>query len=147
VIGMNTAILSQSGTSSGIGFAVPVNLIKKVSQALIDQGRYDHPYLGVGLRDVTTLTAKQNNLPTAGVLIQPSDANSPVAKAGLNGQAILVALNDTPVTSSDEVISYLELKTQPGDTVKLTVVGTNGEKRDLSAQLGARPNVADRAQP
>jgi S1-C subfamily serine protease len=96
---------------------------------------------------VTTLTANQNNLPTAGVLIQPSDATSPVARAGLNGQAILVALNDTPVTSSDEVISYLELKTQPGDTVKLTVVGMNGEKQDLLAQLGVRPNVADRAQP
>jgi 2-alkenal reductase len=147
VIGMNTAILSQSGASSGIGFAVPVNLIKKVSQALIAQGHYDHPFLGVGLKDVTTLTARQNNLPSAGVLIQPSDASSPVAQAGLHGQGILVAVNGTPVTSSDEVISFLELKTKPGDTVTLTLVGTNGQKQDLAVQLAARPNVADRTQP
>jgi 2-alkenal reductase len=147
VIGMNTAILSQSGASSGIGFAVPVNLIKKVSQALIAQGHYDHPYLGVGLKDITTLAARENNLPSAGVLMQPSDANSPVAQAGLRGQGILVAVNGTPVTSSDELISFLELKTKPGDTVTLTVVGSNGQKQDLAVQLAARPNVADRTQP
>jgi S1-C subfamily serine protease len=147
VIGMNTAILSQSGASSGIGFAVPVNLIKKVSQALISQGKYDHPYLGVGLRDVTTLDARQNNLPSAGILIAPNGSDSPVAQAGLNGQAILVAINGTQVTSSEEVIAFLELKTKPGDTVTLTVVGSNGQKQDLAVKLGARPNVADRTQP
>jgi 2-alkenal reductase len=144
VIGMNTAILSQSGTSSGVGFAVPINLIKKVYQALIERGSYEHPYLGVVLGDVTTLDARENNLPSAGVLIQPSDGSGPVAQAGLNDQAILVAINDVPVTSSDEVIAYLELKTLPGDTVKLTLVGLDGQQRELSVQLAARPNVADR---
>jgi 2-alkenal reductase len=147
VIGMNTAILSQSGTSSGIGFSVPINLIKKVSQALIQSGKYEHPYLGVGLGNVTTLDARQNNLPSAGVLIQPTDNSGPVAQAGLSGQAILVSINNEPVTSSDEVIAYLELRTQPGDTITLTIVGANGERRDLSVQLAARPNVADRQQP
>jgi S1-C subfamily serine protease len=147
VIGMNTAILSQSGTSSGIGFSVPVNLIKKVSRSLIEQGKYEHPYLGVSLGDVTTLDARENNLPSAGVLIQPGDNSGPVAQAGLNGRAILVAIDDVPVTSSDEVIAYLELKTQPGDTVKLSLVGSNGQTQDLSVQLAARPNVADREQP
>jgi 2-alkenal reductase len=141
VIGMNTAILSQSGTSSGIGFAVPINLIKKVAPELASKGRYDHPYLGVGLQDVTTLQAKENNLPSAGVLIQPSGSDSPVGQAGLRGQAILVAINGTPMTSSDDVISFLELNSKAGDTITLTVIGGNGAKRDLSVKLGARPTV------
>jgi 2-alkenal reductase len=149
VIGMNTAILSQSGTSSGIGFAVPVDLIKKVAPALITQGHYDHPWLGVSLGDVTTYQAKQNNLPSAGVLIAPDQnagRDSPVLQAGLTSQAILTAINDTLATSSDQVIAYLELTTKPGDTVKLTLVDGDGQRRDLQVQVGARPRVEDRAQ-
>ena len=142
VIGMNTAILSQSGTSSGIGFAVPINLIKKVADELIRKGSYDHPYLGVGLQDVTTLQAKENNLPSAGVLIQPNANNSPVAQAGLRGSAILVAINQITMTSADDVIAYLELNTKPGDTVTLTLIGQDNQKQDLPVQLGARPTVA-----
>jgi putative serine protease PepD len=146
VIGMNTAILSQSGTSSGIGFAVPVNLIKKVAPALIENGKYEHPWLGVSLGDVTTYQAKQNNLPSAGVLIAPSQASgqdSPALQAGLRDQAILTAINGTAMTSANQVIAFLELKTRPGDTVTLTLIGGNGQKSDLQVKLGARPRVED----
>jgi 2-alkenal reductase len=143
VIGMNTAILSRSGTSSGIGFAVPINLIKKVAASLIERGEYSHPYLGVGLEQITTLEAQQNNLPAAGVLIAAS-SGGPVAEAGLQGQAILTAINGEPVTSEDQVISYLELNTSPGDTVTLTLIGADGQQQDLQVQLGARPSVEDR---
>jgi S1-C subfamily serine protease len=145
VIGMNTAILSQSGTSSGIGFAVPVDLIKKVSAALIERGSYEHPFLGVGLRTVTTLDAELGNLPSAGILIAPS-AQGPVAQAGLRGEAIMTALNGIPMTSEEDVISYLELNTSPGDTVTLTLIGGDGQPQDLEVQLGARPSVEDRIQ-
>ncbi|MBK9715340.1 MAG: trypsin-like peptidase domain-containing protein [Kouleothrix sp.] len=140
VIGMNTVILSQSGTSSGIGFAVPVNLIKKVATALIEQGHYDHPYLGVGLKTVTTLDAQQNNLPSAGVLIE-SNQDGPVAQAGLKGQAVLTAINGTPMTSEEDVITFLELNSKPGDTVTLTLVGSDGKQHDLQVQLGSRPRA------
>jgi 2-alkenal reductase len=142
VIGMNTAILSRTGTSSGIGFAVPVNLIKKVSEQLIKQGRYDHPYLGVGLQDVTTLQAKENNLPSAGVLIQPNANDGPLAQAGLRDRAILTAINGTAMTSSDDVIAFLELNTNPGDTVTLSLIMGDNRKQDLPVKLGARPAVA-----
>jgi len=149
VIGMNTIILSQSGTSSGIGFAVPVNLIKKVAAALIQSGKYAHPWLGASLGIVTTYQAKQQNLPSAGVMIAP-DPNagdaSPVYQAGLHDRAIMTAINGTEVTSVDDVISYLEVNSNPGDTVKLTLVGANA-RQDLAVKLGARPNVQDRQQP
>ncbi len=145
LIGMNTAILSRSGTSSGIGFAIPVNLIKKVVPALIAEGRYDHPYLGVGIGEpITTYQVRTNNLPGTGVLIQPGDRSSPVAQAGITGQVILHAIDGVEVSSSDDVISYLEVNTSPGDTVQLTIFDGDGQRRDVSVQLGARPSAEDR---
>jgi S1-C subfamily serine protease len=149
VIGMNTIILSQSGTNSGIGFAVPVDLIKKVATALIQSGKYAHPWLGVSLGTVTTYQAKRQNLPSAGIMLEP-DPNtgdaSPVYQAGLHERAIMTAINGTAVTSVDDVISYLEINTNPGDTVKLTIVGANGQQQELAVKLGARPSVQDRQQ-
>jgi 2-alkenal reductase len=147
VLGMNTAILSASGASAGIGFAVPVELIKKVVPALIEQGRYDHPWLGVRMGEISTLEADRQNLPSAGILIAPSGESSPVYEAGLRGQAILTAIDGTPVTSSEQVISYLELNTAPGETATLTIVEANGVRRELQVELGARPQVEDVEQP
>jgi 2-alkenal reductase len=143
VIGMNTAILSQSGTSSGIGFAVPVNLIKRVVPSLIAQGRYDHPYLGVQMGEVTTLIAEEQNLPSAGIIMQATGADSPAAQAGLPDEAIVTAINGEPLTSTEDVIAYLELNTAPGDTVTLNVVQQDGTQRDVEVTLGARPSVTD----
>ncbi|HEU4325708.1 MAG TPA: trypsin-like peptidase domain-containing protein [Roseiflexaceae bacterium] len=146
LIGMNTAILTRSGTSSGIGFAIPVNLIKKVVPALIADGRYDHPYLGVsiGSQPITTYQVRANNLPGTGVVIQPSDRSSPVAQAGITDQVILHAIDGVEVSSSDDVISYLEVNTSPGDTVQLTIFDGDGQQRDVSVELGARPSAEDR---
>ena len=144
VIGMNTAILSQSGPSSGVGFAVPVNLIKKVVPALIETGSYSHPYLGVQMGEVSTFVAKQQNLPSAGILMRPGDADSPAAQAGLTGEVIVTAINGEEMTSTEDVIAFLELNTVPGDTVTLNVVEQDGSRRDLQVTLGARPSVADR---
>jgi putative serine protease PepD len=147
VIGMNTVILSRSGTSSGIGFAVPVNLIKKVASALIGGGRYEHPWLGASLGQVTTYEAQRQKLPSAGILIEPdprAGQDSPVRQAGLRDRSVMTAINGTAVTSVDDVISFLEVNTKPGDTVTLTLVDGNGNQRDLPVKLGSRPSVQDR---
>lgn len=148
VIGVNTAIATIPDrfggvqASQGIGFAVPVNLVKRVVPQLIEQGRYEHPYLGINIgAPITTLTAEQQGLPSPGIPISPSDARGPTAQAGLNGEAILVAVDGQTVTSGDDVISYLELQKQPGDTVTLTVVNARGQRADLQVELGARPSV------
>lgn len=143
VIGVNTAILSPSGVSAGIGFAIPVDLVKLVVPELIARGEYDHPWLGVQMANVTTYQAQQRGLPSAGVLLQPSQPDSPVRQAGLTDQAILTAINGKRVTSSADVISYLELNTRPGETVTLTLISTQGQQRDLPVQLGSRPRVED----
>ena len=143
VIGMNTAILSQSGTGSGVGFAVPINLIKKVVPALIAQGTYDHPYLGVRMGEVSTFLARERNLPSAGILMTPSGDDSPAGRAGLPEEAIVVAINGEELTSTEDVVTYLELNTAPGDTITLNIVEQGGERRDIAVKLGARPRVTD----
>ncbi|GIV98378.1 MAG: 2-alkenal reductase [Herpetosiphonaceae bacterium] len=144
VLGVNTAILSRSGVSAGVGFAVPVELVKKVVPALITEGQYLHPFLGVRMAQITTLEARLQNLPSAGVLIAPISRESPVFEAGLRDPAILTTIEGTPVTSADQLISYLELNTRPGETVTLTVIDEAGEKRELEVELEARPTVTDR---
>lgn len=150
VIGVNTAIAAVpnqfggSQASQGIGFAVPVNLVKKVVPALIEQGRYDHPYLGVGIGlPITTLVAQRQGFPAPGLPISPTDPNGPVAQTGLNDEVILVAIDGQEVTSGDDLISYLELQTSPGDTVTLTIVNARGERSEVQVELGARPSVED----
>ena len=143
VIGMNTAILSQSGTSSGVGFAVPIDLIKKVVPALIEQGSYSHPWLGVEMSEVTRFAAQQQNLPSPGILMRPRGVDSPAEQAGLTDATIVTAIDGAVLTSTQDVVAYLELNTQPGDTVTLSIVEQGGAQRDLQVTLGARPSVAD----
>jgi S1-C subfamily serine protease len=124
-----------------------VNLIKKVAGALIGGGRYEHPWLGASLGQVTTYQAQRQNLPSAGILIEPdprAGADSPVRQAGLRERSVMTAVNGTAVTSVDDVISFLEVNTKPGDTVTLSLVDGNGKQQDLPVKLGSRPSVQDR---
>ncbi len=154
VIGVNTAISSGSGAFEGVGYAVPSNAVSRVAPALIRDGRYDHPWMGIGMRDVDPLLAESLNLPARqGVLVTEVVPNSPAERAGLRsgtqvvsiggrdlrvGGDIIVAINGQPVRDSDELVSYLELETSVGDTVVMTV--QRGDRQEqISMTLGARP--------
>ncbi len=154
VIGVNTAISSGSGAFEGVGYAVPSNAVSRVVPALIRDGRYDHPWMGIGMRDVDPLLAESLGLPARqGVLITEVVPDSPAARAGLRGGArtvsiggrelpvggdIIIAINGQPVRDSDELVSYLELETSVGDTVVMTV--QRGDRQEqITMTLGARP--------
>lgn len=154
VIGVNTAISSGSGAFEGVGYAVPSNAVSRVVPALIRDGRYDHPWMGIGMRDVDPILAEQLNLPVRqGVLITEVIPDSPAARAGLRsgsqvvtiggrevrvGGDIIIAINAQPVRNSDELVSYLELETSVGDTVVMTV--QRGDRQEqIEMTLGARP--------
>lgn len=154
VIGVNTAISSGSGLFEGVGYAVPSNAVGRVVPALIRDGRYDHPWMGIGMRDVDPLLAENLNLPARqGVLITEVVPDSPAERAGLRsgtqvvsvggrdlriGGDIIIAINDYPVRDSNELLSYLELETSAGDTVVMTV--QRGDRQEqISMTLGARP--------
>lgn len=155
VVGINTAIFSNTGVYSGVGFAIPSNTISKVVPFLISEGKYDHPYLGVVGLDVSTKIADFFGLKdTKGFLITDIATDSPAEKAGLkkgtflvnsNGEIvdstgdIILQIDEQPVRKIDDILTYLEREKKVGDHVKLTVY-RNGELKNFDLELTARPS-------
>jgi serine protease Do len=104
VIGINTAIVSQSGGNEGIGFAIPSNMVKNVMAQLIEKGKVTRGYLGVAIQGVDEKLAKSFNLPsTKGALIASATPDSPAAKAGLKAGDFIVSVAGKPVESANEL--------------------------------------------
>jgi 2-alkenal reductase len=138
VIGVNTAIRSTTGVNSGVGFAIPVGIVKRVVPELIAHGRYRHPWLGVTGRTISPEMVEAAELPVEiGVLVFEVEVDSPAEKAGLRGGQqqitvsglpmraggdIVVAINEVKVQGFDDVVNYLASQTSVGDVVTLTVV-------------------------
>jgi serine protease Do len=101
LIGINTAILSESGGNQGIGFAVPTNLARWVMDGLMQNGRVERGFLGVNIQDLTPDLAKEFKLDHAtGALVSEVTPQSPADKAGLKGGDVIVQFNGKPVTDS-----------------------------------------------
>jgi S1-C subfamily serine protease len=153
VIGINTAIFSNTGSYSGVGFAIPSDTMKKVVPSLIQRGIYEHPYLGVSGIDVTSDIAKVMKLnETKGFLVTDITSGGPADKAGIHGGDVLTDINgtevelggdviigidNTTVRKIDDMLSYLETKRQVGDTAKLTIV-RDGRPQEVNVTLSDR---------
>jgi 2-alkenal reductase len=138
-----------------VGFAIPVDIVAKVVPELMANGRYRHPWLGVGGSSITPEMVEAGDLPVdTGVLISQVELNSPAAKAGLQGGDrqvsvsglpmvfggdIVIAINDQEVKRFDDVVNYLASYTSVGDTVTLTVV-RDGQEMKLDVTLEERPD-------
>lgn len=157
VIGVNSQIISGSGSSAGVGFAIPSNLTQKVSQALIRDGFVSYSYLGISGTDVTLSLIEALNLPndTRGVVVADVAPGGPAARAGLHNPGsetvdidglevpteidIITAVNGVPLTGMGSLITYLAKNTIPGDEVTLTVLRNGTEQIELTARLTPRP--------
>ena len=136
VVGVTTAIVSES---QGLGFAVPSNSILREISALIDTGTYDgHSYLGVGGQDMNYDDAQEiGSSVTYGWRIVTVTAGGP-SDGKLNADDIIIALNDTPIRNNDDLASYLEEKTLPGQSIVITAV-RGSSTIDIDIVLGTRP--------
>ena len=155
VIGINTAIFSNTGVYSGVGFAIPSNTISKVAQSLIQTGSYRHPYIGILGLSLTPDLAKQIGLiQTKGFLVTSITKGSPAEKddlrAGtttktLNGRDfdvggdIILKIDNRDVTKIDDILAYLESQKHVGDKIHLTILRDN-TIRELDLVLGERPS-------
>ena len=166
VVGVNRAIetadFSSTGqpVSSGVGFSVSSNIIKRVAPVLIQSGKYDYPYLGISsvslgnpsqggltLDDINALGLKQ----FTGTYVTDVASGGPADKAGIKagtqptsmqgllaGGDLIVAVDGRPVIQYDDLISYLVTQKGAGDTIVLTVIRA-GQKQDIPLTLGKRP--------
>jgi serine protease Do len=135
LVGINTAIFSQTGGSVGIGFAIPVNIAKDVLPQLRGGGTVVRGYLGVAVMPVSPEVQRALKLPAArGALVVEVVSRSPAASAGLAEGDVITAVQDVKIQSPTELTRRVA-RTPPGTTVKLQVARRDGE-HTVSASLG-----------
>jgi S1-C subfamily serine protease len=138
VVGINTAILSQSGTSSGVGFAIPSASVVPLAEQIIDTGEVNPGFLGVGGGGEITPEIAEQFGTNEGAVITEVQPNTPAAQAGLQAGDIIVEVD------GDAVDSFLQLRSkvllhQPGDEVTITYF-RDGERQQTTATLGEMPS-------
>jgi len=154
VIGVNTAMSSVTGVSGGVGFAVPINAVKRVLPMLIAEGSYAYPWLGISGTDVQPVHVEAMNLPVErGALVTEVVAGGPADLAGLRGSDgevdyygatasvggdVIIAVDGEPVRRFDDLLTYLVEHAAPGDRVVLTFV-RDGAEDTIEVTLGRRP--------
>jgi S1-C subfamily serine protease len=155
VVGMNTAIISNSNVFSGIGFAIPSDTITREAQSIIDSGSYEHPYLGISGYDLVPSFAEAMGLDnsTRGTLVATVVDGGPAAQAGIQpgnnqvtiggtvhnlGGDVIIGVDGKTMSSFYELEVYLTRNTKPGDTVNLNII-RDGQFIDVSLTLGVRP--------
>jgi putative serine protease PepD len=130
VIGVNSQIASSSRQSSGVGFAVPVNVVKDVVPQLLEGNAVKRAYLGVSTAEATN--------GDAGAVVGAITQGGPAASSDLRAGDRIVSVAGRPVAQPDDLATAV-LQHKPGETVKLTVV-RGGEQRTIEVQLGTRPD-------
>ena len=154
VVGVNSAIVSQTGEFSGVGFAIPSDTVKREVTSLIATGKHAHPYLGIRSVDVSLAIATRLGLQKAqGSLIVETVSGGPAERAGLrggtetvtiNGQQIriggdiIIGVDNINVRKLNDLIVYLERNKKPGDTISLKVI-RNQQEINIELTLGERP--------
>ncbi len=163
VIGVNFQIRSEAGSNSGVGFAIPINIVQRVVPALIDNGAYQHAYLGIRGQTYSPAWAEALNFPKdmRGAYVTEVTANGPAARGGLQGAVrntdivlgvgttglaylasggdLITAIDGQTISTFDDLLIYLENNKSPGDKVTMTVLRSGGSKDTLTITLGARP--------
>jgi 2-alkenal reductase len=162
VIGVNFQIRSEARSNSGVGFAIPINIVQRVAPALIANGAYKHAWLGLSGQTFSPAWAEELGVPAAtrGAYVITVKEGGPAQQGGLRGGEgetdivvgadtqgvqylpgggdLVVAIDDRPVKTFDDLLIYLESEKSPGDTVALKVLRA-GEEITVTVTLGERP--------
>jgi 2-alkenal reductase len=155
VIGVNAQIATGGArASAGVGFAIPVNVVRRVAPVLISAGTYQWPWLGVQGTSVNLFIQEANDLPTQrGAYIQSVVNGGPAARAGIRGSTgtrtidgmnipiggdVIIRFDDSEILNFDDLLSETSMR-DPGDQVILTVL-RNGQERQIEMQLEPRPS-------
>jgi serine protease Do len=136
VIGINTFLVSETGGFSGMGFAIPAQIVKPTVDSLIQYGKVNHGYIGIGINDVTPDEAKFFHVSNAtGAVVTQVEPDSPGAKAGLKVGDVITELNGKTVSDAGELQAQVGSK-QPGTALHLSVL-RDGKNVDVPVTLEA----------
>jgi S1-C subfamily serine protease len=160
VVGVNQSIRTENvdqttgnAVNSGVGFSISINLVKRVAEGLIRNGKYEYPYLGISSRDdlpLAVIDALGLNTYT-GAYVASVTPGGPADKAGIRGGSkptsingleaggdVITAIDGRQIATFDQLLSYLITNKSPGDTVVLTVL-RDGQPQDVTVTLSKRP--------
>jgi S1-C subfamily serine protease len=142
LIGINTAIYSETGGYQGIGFAVPSNVVRQVVDEILTHGRVVRGWVGVtGVQDIDDELARRLNLrSTDGAVIVELLSDSPADYAGLRPGDVVVSVDDRPIEDAGHLRNELA-STKPGVTLRLGVI-RGGRRLDLSIEVEGAPGHA-----
>jgi 2-alkenal reductase len=147
VVGVNSAISTETGTNTGVGYAIPVRAVERMVPSLIREGNYTYPYMGlVFLGEINLDTIEQLGLPRLGAYVLSVGEGSPAEVAGIHaadpasglGGDLIIALNGQPIRNFGDLNSFLVLQASVGQTVEVTLL-RNGQELTVEITLGARP--------
>jgi serine protease Do len=143
LVGINTAIFSESGGYQGVGFAVPVNLARSVMERLIKYGKVTRGYLGVDIQSLTMELAQEFDLPDkSGALVTDVQPNTPAAKAGLQNGDVIREVDGKKIADSQQLRLTIS-ESAPGKKVSLRILrsedGKKAVEKTVTATLGTLP--------
>ncbi len=144
VIGLNTAILSRSGGYMGIGFAIPINMVKYITDQLMKNGEVVRGFLGINIQDLDAITSQSFDNVDQGVLVAQVIEGTPAAEAGIERADVIVELNGKPTNSAGTFKSRISI-IAPGDVAHLVIV-REGARITKDVTIGERPeNLEERS--
>jgi 2-alkenal reductase len=164
VVGVNFAIRSQIRSNTGVGFAIPVSIIRRVVPALIEDGRYAYAYLGLSGSSINPYLAEALELPVnhLGIYVATVIPGGPSDEAGIQGGTetvtdenglefqrggdIVTAVDGQTILRFEDLVSFLVTKASPGQTITLTIL-RDDETLEVPVTLGERPSISESATP
>ena len=144
LVGINTAIATQTGGSNGVGFSIPINMARYIMTSLISDGKVTRGWIGVNIENVNEKLAKGLGLPkdATGVVISGVAAGSPADRAGLQGNDVVLKLNGHEIEDNNDLRNRVAT-IKPGTTVELSIL-RDGSMRNVSVKLDELPsNLAE----
>src|SRR5216683_1265745 len=144
VIGINSAIASETGFYAGYGFAIPMNLARTVMDQLVKTGHVERAVMGISIHDARQEDADAVGLKQIGGVVVDSytSDDSPARKAGIQPGDVIVAVDGQPVDNTPQLQQRVAFK-RPGETVEVTVLRQGGEKKTLTVRLTRAPGQVD----
>jgi serine protease Do len=140
VVGINTAISTRTGTYTGVGFAIPSRMVGDITASLIDDGRVQRGWLGVGIQDLTPeLAAHFGYTGSSGVIVARVEPATPAQEAGLRDGDIILSMNGTPLATGADLRAAVAA-TPIGREIDLEIF-RNGERRTVEVEIGERPSA------
>jgi serine protease Do len=141
LIGINTAIASPTGSYSGYSFAVPVSLVRKVMDDLLEYGMVQRALLGVTIRDITADFAEERNIKEfSGVYIDQLSNQGAAEEAGLEHGDIIIAIDENPTRTVSELQEQIA-RHRPGDKVKVTYLRNGSDKTTYATLMSTHGNT------